>query len=53
MEMPDGYRKVNSALYDLIPETDIRKQWFLSPDNKSSLIDNEQIEVLPSLNILV
>ena len=42
--VPDGYRKVNSALYDLIPETDIRKQWFLSPDNKSSLIDNEQIE---------
>ncbi len=42
--MPDGYRKVNSALYDLIPKTDIRKQWFLSPDNKSSLIDNEQIE---------
>ena len=35
---------MNSALYDLIPETDIRKQWFLSPDNKSSLIDNEQIE---------
>ena len=42
--VPDGYRKVNSALYALIPETDIRKQWFLSPDNKSSLIDNEQIE---------
>mgnify|MGYP000110933113 CR=1 FL=1 len=42
--VPDGYRKVNSALYDLIPETDIRKQWFLSPDNKSSLIDNGQIE---------
>ncbi len=42
--VPDGYRKVNSDLYDLIPETDIRKQWFLSPDNTSSLIDNEQIE---------
>ena len=42
--VPDGYRKVNTALYDQIPDTDIRKQWFLSPDNTSSLIDNEKIE---------
>ena len=42
--VPDGYRKVNTDLYDQIPDTDIRKQWFLSPDNTSSLIDNETIE---------
>ena len=34
--VPDGYRKVNTDLYDQIPDTDIRKQWFLSPDNTSS-----------------
>lgn len=42
--VPDGYRKINVALYDQIPDTDIRKQWFLSPDNTSSLIDNEKLE---------
>lgn len=42
--VPDGYRKINSALYDLIPDTDIRKQWFLSPKHTSALIDNEQLE---------
>ena len=35
---------MNTDLYDQIPDTDIRKQWFLSPDSTSSLIDNETIE---------
>lgn len=42
--VPDGLRKINSTLYDQIPTTDIRKQWFMSPDNTSSLVDNETLE---------
>lgn len=42
--VPDGLRKVSTKLYDLIPETDIRKQWFMSSDNKSTLVDGQTIE---------
>lgn len=42
--VPDGYRKVNTALYDQIPDTDIRKQWFCLRITHLQLIDNEKIE---------
>lgn len=42
--VPDGFRKVSSALYAQIPDTDIRKQWFMSPENTSLLVDNEEVD---------
>lgn len=41
------FRFVNSALYDLIPDTDIRKQWFISPEGTSTLVDNETVGGTP------
>ncbi|MCD7848755.1 MAG: RagB/SusD family nutrient uptake outer membrane protein [Parabacteroides sp.] len=38
-----SFRYVSSALYDKIPETDIRKQWFISPEGTSTLVDNEKV----------
>lgn len=38
-----AFRSVSSKLYDLIPDTDIRKQWFVSPENTSALIDNQTV----------
>lgn len=42
--VPDGLRKINSTLYTQIPATDIRKQWFMSPENTSSLVDGQTVE---------
>lgn len=38
-----AWRYVSDKLYDQISETDIRKQWFVSPDTTSTLIDNESV----------
>ena len=38
-----AYRFITNTLYDWIPSTDIRKQWFLSPENTSSLIDGQTV----------
>lgn len=38
-----SWRYVSSSLYDLIPATDIRKQWFISPDTTSVLVDNASV----------
>ena len=35
------YRDINSLLYKKIPATDIRKQWWVSPDMKTTLLDNQ------------
>ena len=41
------FRYVSSALYDLIPDTDIRKQWFISPEGTSTLVDNATVGGTP------
>lgn len=41
------FRSVSSALYDQIPDTDIRKQWFISPDTTSTLVDNKTVDGTP------
>ena len=38
-----AWRYVSDKLYNQISETDIRKQWFVSPDTTSTLIDNESV----------
>ncbi|WP_288735929.1 RagB/SusD family nutrient uptake outer membrane protein [uncultured Parabacteroides sp.] len=38
-----AFRFGSSSLYELIPATDIRKQWFVSPEKTSTLIDNETV----------
>ena len=38
-----AFRSVSTTLYNQIPDADIRKQWFVSPDNTSTLIDNEKV----------
>ena len=38
-----AYRFITDKLYNEIPDTDIRKQWFVSPENTSTLIDNETV----------
>jgi hypothetical protein len=38
-----AWRYVSSALYNQIPDTDIRKQWFISPDTTSTLVDNASV----------
>lgn len=40
-------RACSSALYDQIPAGDIRKQWFISPDTTSTLVDKEVYEGTP------
>ena len=42
-----SFRYVSSALYDQIPDTDIRKQWFISPEGTSTLVDNETVDGTP------
>ena len=42
-----SFRYVSSALYDQIPDTDIRKQWFISPEGTSTLVDNETVGGTP------
>lgn len=42
-----SFRYVSSALYDQIPDTDIRKQWFISPEETSTLVDNETVGGTP------
>ena len=34
-------------MYDLIPETDIRKQWFISPEGTSTLVDKATVGDTP------
>ena len=41
------FRYVSSALYDQIPDTDIRKQWFISPEGTSTLVDNATVGGTP------
>ena len=41
------FRYVSSALYDQIPDTDIRKQWFISPEGTSTLVDNATVDGTP------
>lgn len=41
------FRSVSSSLYEQIPDTDIRKQWFISPDTTSTLVDNETVNGTP------
>lgn len=38
-----AWRYVSSELYNQIPDTDIRKQWFISPDKTSALVDNASV----------
>lgn len=45
--MTGSFRNINSALYNRIPKTDIRSQWFITPDNTSSLVDDKTIEGVP------
>lgn len=33
-----AWRFVSSKLYDMIPASDIRKQWFVSPEGTTSLV---------------
>lgn len=42
-----SFRYVSSSLYDLIPETDIRKQWFISPEGTSTLVDKATVGDTP------
>ena len=42
-----SFRYISSALYDQIPDTDIRKQWFISPEGTSTLVDNETVGGTP------
>lgn len=44
------FRYVSSALYDQIPDTDIRKQWFISPEGTSTLVDNETVDGTPVID---
>ncbi len=49
-----AFRYVSSALYDQIPDTDIRKQWFISPDTTSTLVDEATIagfRLTPYVNV--
>lgn len=45
-----SFRYVSSALYDQIPATDIRKQWFISPDTTSTLVDNKTVGGIPVID---
>lgn len=45
-----AWRYVSTSLYDLIPATDIRKQWFMSPENTSTLVDNETVNGEPVID---
>ena len=45
-----SFRYVSSALYDQIPDTDIRKQWFISPDTTSTLVDNKTVGGIPVID---
>lgn len=45
-----AFRSVSTKLYDLIPNTDIRKQWFISPDTTSTLVNNEKVGEKPVIN---
>lgn len=38
------WRCISSTLYDQIPSTDIRKQWFISPDTTSTLVSRDVID---------
>ena len=38
-----AYRFITDKLYNEIPDTDIRKQWFISPENTSTLIDGQTV----------
>lgn len=38
-----SWRYISTALYDLIPDSDIRKQWFVSPDTTSTLVDKATV----------
>lgn len=38
------FRFGSSKLYDMIPDTDIRKQWFLSPEGTSTLVSEETVQ---------
>lgn len=39
-----AWRYITDKLYDQIPDTDIRKQWFISPDTTSTLVDNLTVQ---------
>lgn len=39
-----AFRHCSSTLYNQIPDTDIRKQWFVSPDGTSGLVDEDIID---------
>ena len=45
-----SFRYVSSALYDLIPDSDIRKQWFISPEGTSKLVDNTTVDGIPVID---
>ena len=36
------YRSINKLLYDKIPDTDVRKEWWLNEEKKSSYLDGLQ-----------
>ena len=38
-----AFRYITDKLYNEIPDTDIRKQWFISPEGTSTLVDNETV----------
>ena len=42
-----AFRYITDKLYNEIPDTDIRKQWFVSPDTTSTLVDNETVNGTP------
>ena len=45
-----AFRYITDKLYNEIPDTDIRKQWFISPDTTSTLVDNENVGGVPAID---
>ena len=45
-----AYRFITDKLYNEIPDTDIRKQWFISPEGTSTLVDNETVSGEPAID---
>ena len=46
-----AWRKVNKSLYDAIPETDVRKGWFLDGNRNSTNLTAEQMEYVNNYSI--